>query len=179
MTTTKRTNCCKLTDVLEPPTPRARRATTALGFAACALPFFAHLPSARADSPSAEATAESRREQAKAQFEQGVTAYGERRYEDAVRAFQSADAIQPSAALSFNIALAFERLNNSLAALRWYRDYLRRSPLAANAAEVQARVVELAGQLAERGLQQLSVLSTPEGAAVRIDQQPAGVTPLT
>jgi tetratricopeptide (TPR) repeat protein len=158
---------------------RAPRATSALAFIACTLPFFTNLPSARADSPSAEATAEARRNEAKAKFEAGVGAYGEGRYEDAVRAFQSADALQPSAPLSFNIARAFERLNNTPAALRWYRDYLRRSPLAANVAEVQTRVTELAAKLAERGVQQLSVLSTPEGATVLIDQQPAGVTPLT
>jgi hypothetical protein len=108
-----------------------------------------------------------------------VTAFGQRRYEDAVRAFQKADAIQPSAALSFNIARAFERLADAPAALRWYRDYLRRAPQATNSAEVQARVSELAATLASRGVQQLSVLSTPEGATVLIDRQPAGVTPLT
>jgi hypothetical protein len=63
--------------------------------------------------------------------------------------------------------------------LRWYRDYLRRAPQATNAAEVQARVSELGAKLAQRGVQQLSVLSTPEGATVLIDSQPAGVTPLT
>jgi tetratricopeptide (TPR) repeat protein len=140
---------------------------------------FADLPSARADGPSAEATAEARRSEAKAKFQEGVTAFGERRYQDAVRAFQHADAIQPSAALSFNIARAFERLDDTRAALRWYRDYLRRDPQAANAAQVQVRVGELAAKLAQRGVQQLSVLSTPEGASVVIDQRPAGVTPLT
>lgn len=179
MDTTKRANCCKLTDVPERSRKRAQRAANALAFAASTLLFFDHLPSARADGPSAEASAEARRSEAKAKFQEGVTAFGERRYEDAVRAFQKADAIQPSAALSFNIARAFERLSDTPAALRWYRDYLRRSPQASNAAEVRARVAELAGKLAQRGVQQLSVLSTPEGAAVLIDQQPAGVTPLT
>jgi len=164
--------------VLEPTRKRAHR-TSALALVACALAQFVSLPSARADGPSAEATAEARREEAKTKFQEGVAAFSERRYEDAVRAFQKADAIQPSAALSFNIARAFERLNDTPAALRWYRDYLRRAPRATNASEVQARVSELSGQLAQRGVQQLTVLSTPEGAAVLIDQQPAGVAPLT
>lgn len=159
--------------------PRRAQRASALGLVTCALSLFADLPSARADGPSAEATAEARRSEAKAKFQEGVAAFGERRYQDAVRAFQQADAIQPSAALSFNIARAFERLDDTPAALRWYRDYLRRDPQAANAQEVLARVNELAAKLAQRGVQQLSVLSTPEGASVLIDRQPAGVTPLT
>jgi tetratricopeptide (TPR) repeat protein len=178
MDTTKRVNCCKLIDVLEQTSRRARRAST-LRLVAYALSLFAYLPGARADGPSAEATAEARRSEAKGKFQEGVAAFGERRYQDAVRAFQQADAIQPSAALSFNIARAFERLDDTPAALRWYRDYLRRDPQAANAAEVGARVNELAIKLVQRGVQQLSVLSTPEGASVLIDQRPAGLTPLT
>jgi hypothetical protein len=66
-----------------------------------------------------------------------------------------------------------------VAALRWYRDYLRRSPQAANAAEVRARVSELAATLAARGVQQITVLTTPEGAALTIDDRAAGPTPVT
>jgi tetratricopeptide (TPR) repeat protein len=134
---------------------------------------------AGADAPSAEAVAEARRNEAKTKFDEGVTAFREHRYADAVQAFQRADAIAPSAALSFNIGRSFERLGNASSALRWYRDYLRRSPQAANAKEVQSRVRELADSLAERGVQQISVLSTPDGAAVLIDDQPVGVTPIT
>lgn len=134
---------------------------------------------AHADLPSAEARAEARRSEAKGRFEQGVTAFREHRYPDAVRAFLEADALAPSAALSFNIALAFERLDNGSSALRWYRDYLRREPRAANGAQVKARVSELAAQLAARGVQQLSVLSSPEGATVFIDQRAVGSTPVT
>ncbi|HKY40998.1 MAG TPA: PEGA domain-containing protein [Polyangiaceae bacterium] len=134
---------------------------------------------ASADQPSAEAVAEARRNEAKARFDEGVAAFRERRYADAVQAFQRADAIAPSAALSFNIARAFERLDNPTAALRWYRDFLRRSPHATNVQEVQARISELAAKVAQRGVQQITVLSTPDGAAVLIDNQPVGSTPLT
>lgn len=134
---------------------------------------------ARADLPSAETSAEARRGEAKLRFDEGVKAFRERRYADAVQAFLKADALAPSAALSFNIARSFERLGNHSSALRWYRDYQRRSPQAANAAEVEARVTELAARLAEKGVQQLSILSTPDGAAVTIDNRPMGVTPIT
>jgi hypothetical protein len=134
---------------------------------------------AHAASPSAEAVAEARRSEARAKFEAGVSAFGERRYADAVQSFVEADALAPSAPLSFNIARAFERLDNPAAALRWYRDYLRRSPQAPNAAEVQARVGEHAATLAARGVQQITVLTTPDGAALTIDDQAAGPTPVT
>lgn len=132
-----------------------------------------------ADTPSAEAVAETRRGDAKQKFEAGVQAFGERRYQDAVRLFQQADAEEPSAALSFNIARAFERLNDPSAALRWYRDYLRRNPQATNLVQVQNRVLELAGALAARGVQQLTVLSAPTGAEVLVDNQLVGHTPAT
>lgn len=153
----------------------ARLAFTALalgGNAGRAMP-------ALADTPSAEAAADLRRGEAKRKFEAGVRAFGEQRYEEAVRAFQEADAIEPSAALSFNIARAFERLHDTSAALRWYRDYARRSPQATNLSQVQARITELAGALAARGVQQLSVLSTPPGADVLVDNQLVGHTPVT
>jgi tetratricopeptide (TPR) repeat protein len=135
--------------------------------------------SARAASPSAEAAAEARRGEAKSKFEAGVAAFGEHRYADAVQAFLQADALAPSAALSFNIARAFEHLNNPAAALRWYRDYLRRNPQATNLVEVQARVSEHAAELAARGVQQLTVLSTPDGAALSVDERAVGPTPIT
>jgi hypothetical protein len=179
MCTTSGANCCKLIDVAELPLRLRRRLPSALGAATFVALNFASVSSARADAPSSEAAAEARRSEAKARFDEGVNAYGEHRYRDAVRAFLQADAIAPSTALSFNIARAFEHLDDSTAALRWYRDYLRRSPKADNAAEVQGRVTALAAILAQRGVQQVSVFSTPAGASVQIDNQPRGVTPLS
>jgi tetratricopeptide (TPR) repeat protein len=132
-----------------------------------------------ADAPSAEGQAEARRMAAKEKFEQGVAAYKEQRYADAVKLFQEADAIAPSAPLSFNVARSFEKLDDTSGALRWYRDFLRRSPEASNAGEVRGKVKALASVLSQRGLQQLSVLSDPAGATVLIDDQNVGVTPVT
>lgn len=137
------------------------------------------IPPAWADTPSAEGVAAARRDNARAEFEAGVKAFSEERFADAVQAFQRADAIEPSAPLSFNIARAFERLNDTSSALRWYRDYLRRSPQASNAASVRARVAELASVLSKRGVQQVTVLSTPAGANVTLDRRVVGRTPLT
>jgi tetratricopeptide (TPR) repeat protein len=132
-----------------------------------------------ADTPSAEGAATARRSEARAKFDEGVKAFAEQRYADAVQAFQEADAIEPSAPLSFNIARSYEKLDDTSAALRWYRDYMRRNSAATNAAEVNARIAALADTLAKRGVQQLTVLSAPPGASVSVDQRIAGKTPLT
>ena len=119
------------------------------------------------------------RELAKARYEQGVEAYQSDRYADAVRLFLEADAISPSAALSYNIARAYEKLSDDAQTLRWYRNYLRLNPRANNATEVQGYVRTLSQALAKKGIQQLTVLSTPPGATVAIDGSPLGVTPLS
>jgi tetratricopeptide (TPR) repeat protein len=178
MCTTKRANCCKLIDVLVRFTRRPRRLSW-FGLAMVLALGSSGARPARADTPSAEAIADARLGEAKKKFEEGVRAYGERRYADAVTAFRQADAIEPSAALSFNIARAYERLDDASAALRWYRDYLRRNPQAANVTEVKARVDELALSLEARGVQQISVLAKPSGASVLIDDRVAGVAPFT
>lgn len=131
------------------------------------------------DTHSSEAAAETRREEARRQFQRGAELYRAEHYREAVAAFLEADRLAPSPALSFNIARAYERLNDVSGALRWYRDYLRRSPNAKNAAEVKTRIAVLAERLSQAGLQQLSVLSSPTGATVVIDGRAVGATPFT
>jgi tetratricopeptide (TPR) repeat protein len=106
-----------------------------------------------AETPSSEAEVESRRERAKLEFKRGSELFGAGQYQKAVTAFMAADRLAPSAALSFNIALAYEKLTDTSGALRWYRDYLRRSPRAPNAPTVQARINELSSKLSHSGLQ--------------------------
>jgi tetratricopeptide (TPR) repeat protein len=134
---------------------------------------------ALADPPSSEATVESRRELAKSKFQRGSELYEAGDYRQAVQAFMEADGLAPSAPLSFNIARAYERLNDTSGALRWYRDYLRRNPQAPNAVEVRARIAALSAKLAQTGVQQLSVVSMPVGATVVVDGRSVGVTPFT
>ncbi len=85
----------------------------------------------------------------------------------------------PSPTLSFNAALAYEKLKDSAGSLRFYREYLRQKPDAQDKATVQARIVEHEKRLKARGVQQVSILSIPEAATVIIDDQPVGVTPWT
>ncbi len=130
-------------------------------------------------APSEQAADDARRADAKARYEQGVDAYKNGHFKDAVDLFLAADRLSPSAPLSFNIARAYEKLGDDSGALRWYRDYLRRAPNAANANEVAANVTRFEARLAKKGVQQLTVLSTPSGATVSIDDANVGVTPGT
>ncbi|MEI9936497.1 MAG: PEGA domain-containing protein [Pseudomonadota bacterium] len=120
-----------------------------------------------------------RRTLAKAKYEEGVEAYRGARYADAVRLFLEADTLSPSAALSYDIARAYEKLADDAQTLRWYRNYLRLNPHAKNAAEVEGYVHSLSDALAKQGIQQLTVLTSPPGATVAIDGTPLGVSPLT
>lgn len=142
------------------------------------LPAPAWAADAPADGASSAAT-DSRRADAKTRYEQGAAAYAAGRYKDAVDLFLEADSLAPSAPLSFNIARAYEKLGDDSGALRWFRDYLRRAPDAANAKDVQAIVDKLETRLSQKGVQQLTVMSTPAGATVTIDGRPVGVTPWT
>ena len=125
------------------------------------------------------AESESRRADAKVRYEQGAAAYSAGRFKDAVDLFLEADRLAPSAPLSFNIARAYEKLGDDSGALRWYRDYLRRAPDAANAKEVRAAVDNLEDRLSRKGVQQLTIMSAPPGATVNVDGRPVGVTPWT
>ena len=129
--------------------------------------------------PSQQAADDARRAEARARYEAGVTAYGAGHFKDAIDLFLAADKLSPSAPLSFNIARAYEKIGDDSAALRWYRDYRRRSPNAQNAAEVDASIQRFEGRLKSKGVQQLTVISVPDGATVNIDDAAAGITPGT
>jgi tetratricopeptide (TPR) repeat protein len=136
----------------------------------------AHTTRAATGSESAQ---DERRASARARYQEGADAYSAGRYKDAVDLFLEADQLSPSAPLSFNVARAYEHIGDDAGALRWYRDYLRRAPTAENAADVKAIIAALAQTLAKKGVQQLTVLSSPVGATVTVDGTPVGVTPWT
>lgn len=117
--------------------------------------------------------------EAEARHAEGVAAYAAGRYKEAADQFLRADALVPSAAHSYNAALAHEKLLDSAGALRHYRDYLRRSPKARKAVEVRRRIAALEAELVKHGLRQLTVLSSPPGATVSVDELPVGVSPWT
>jgi tetratricopeptide (TPR) repeat protein len=133
---------------------------------------------ARAEPGKVDVATERERE-ARARYDAGVSAYQAGRFQQAISSFLVADELAPRAALAFNIARAYEKLDDSAQALRYYRDYLRREVSPVNMEGVRARITELEALLASRGVQQLTIRSEPSGAFVSIDGQPRGPTPWT
>lgn len=119
------------------------------------------------------------RKAAQAKYKKGVAAYSNGRFTEAIDLFRQADRLSPSAALSYNIARAYEKIGDGPSTLAWYRDYLRRSPKSDDAADVARSIDRLEAELAQKGVQQVTVLSTPNGATIVMDGQPVGVTPWT
>jgi hypothetical protein len=108
-----------------------------------------------------------------------VNSFARQRYRDAIDLFREADRLAPSAAFSFNVARCYDQLGDTPNALASYREYLRRARHPGDEAAVTRRIGRLEARLAAKGLQQVSVLSTPSGATVSIDRQPIGVSPWT
>ncbi len=131
-------------------------------------------PKLELEGPEAEA-----KERARVLFQQGVAAYREGKFYDAVAIFLQTQRVYPDTQLCFNVARAYENLGNSSAALRYYRDYLRQADRPSDGEEVRERVKKLEQQLAQRGVQQLSVISQPESATVLLDGKPVGIAPWT
>lgn len=128
--------------------------------------------SAQSSSPP-----QSRRELARAAYASGVEAYRAGRYREAADYFEKADQFLPSAAYSYNVALANDKIGDVGGALQAYRSYLKRRVGAPNAKDVLGRIEALEKKLAQQGLRQLSVSSEPSGALVSIDGAAVGVTP--
>lgn len=118
-------------------------------------------------------------ETARDRYRKGAAAYNEGRFKDAIDLFLDADKLAPSAALSFNIARAYDKLGDPSGALRWYRDYLRRAESPEDAEQVEAMIAGFEQRLVEKGVQQVTVFSEPSGSTVLIDDRPVGVTPWT
>src|SRR5450432_1764575 len=131
---------------------------------------------AKPDLGEPEAVAKDR---ARLLFEKGVSAYREGRYYDAADIFLENNRLYQDPKFSYNIGKAFEGMNNQPSALRYYREYLRRLPDAPDAREVEGHVQQLEQALSQKGVQQLTVVSTPDGSVLRLDGQAVGVTPWT
>lgn len=144
------------------PPPTAAGATTATSTTSLA-------PKVDLDGPEAEA-----KDRARVLFQQGVAAYRDGKYYEAVAIFLQTQRIYPDTQLCFNIARAYENLGNGSAALRYYRDYLRQADRPSDGDEVRERVRRLQEQLAQRGVQQLTVMSQPESATVLLDGKQIG-----
>jgi tetratricopeptide (TPR) repeat protein len=131
------------------------------------------------DASNAGNLDEAARNRARTLFDKGAQAYNESRYSQAAEYFLDAHRVYPAPQLLFNVAKAYDKLGMPSSAMAFYRDYLRHLPGAPDANEVGSRVRELEAVLAQRGVQQLTVLTTPARALVAVDATPVGVTPWT
>lgn len=138
----------------------------------------AHAQSPGAVGEEAGATEASAKERARALYERGAKAYSEGKYHEAAQQFLAAHDVFPTRELLFNVAKAFDRADSRSAALAYYRQYVRAEPGAVDD-EVKRRIEALSIALAERGLQQLSVIADPEDALVLLDGKPVGLAPWT
>lgn len=130
-------------------------------------------------TPALAPATQSNTEQSKLVYDQAVAAYEEHRYRDAIDLFQQADILRPNPAFSFNIGTAYEDMGDSAMALLHYRAYLRKLPKAFDREDVENRVRRLEGVLADKGLQQVTIISNPSEAMVILDGKPRGVSPWT
>ena len=112
-------------------------------------------------------------------YEQGEAAFSQGRFKDAIDLFLAADRLVQHPAFPYNIAVAYEEMGDVANALRWAREFLHRTPNAQNEAEVRERIAKYQARLVQKGVQQVTVRSTPVGATVVVDGRPVGVTPWT
>jgi tetratricopeptide (TPR) repeat protein len=145
--------------------------TMATGGAAYAKPF--------ADAASRLEAGGERERRANERYETGARAFQLGDYREAVKHFLAADELWPSAALSYNIGLAYDHLSDTTRALIFYRDYLARQPEGQSSELVAERIRELELTLMRKGVQQLTVRSDPAGAALWIEGRRVGMTPWT
>jgi tetratricopeptide (TPR) repeat protein len=118
-------------------------------------------------------------EEARNQHKAGVEAFAAGRYDEAISAFLTADALRPRAETAFNIAKAYEAKDDTSHALEYFREYLRRAPKANDRDATTKRIQKLSEKLAQTGVQQASFIVTPVGAAVMVDSEPVGAAPVT
>jgi len=123
-----------------------------------------------------EATPEAK-ELARKRYQEGAQAFSEGHFKDAIDLFLDADSLAPNPAFSYNIGLAYEELGDAPSALRWYRDYLRALPNAPDRVDIEPRIAAAEQRLRDRGVQQVTILSVPDGAAVVVDGRRVGISP--
>ncbi|MEJ7735245.1 MAG: PEGA domain-containing protein [Polyangiaceae bacterium] len=136
-------------------------------------------PSLAQPRPAPASASGSAIETARARYKEGALAFQQKRYKDAIDLFLEADRLASSPAFAFNVAIAYEAMGDTASTLRWLRTYLRRAPDAADRPAVEERIRSHEQKLAARGVQQVTLLSTPEGATVELDGRAVGVTPWT
>lgn len=105
-------------------------------------------------------------------YESGERAYTEGRYDEAIGFFERAHALDPQAALAFNLGQAYEKAGQLARAVQSFREYLRREPFASDAKEVEARIADLE----RRSTSSSAVTSAPPPEPAPKSNAPTAVT---
>jgi tetratricopeptide (TPR) repeat protein len=116
---------------------------------------------------------------AKEHFKAGRELYKKGQYQDAIGEFRKAYKAKPHPVMYFNIAQCYEKLGDVGNALSNYREYLHQLPDADDRPTVEATLQTLEAKLKETQVQPLIINTTPSGATVRLDGEPAGSTPIS
>lgn len=133
--------------------------TLALGLGSAA-----PLAAQEAFSTDATASQDSADREARALFDAGSVAFGEGRYESAIRHFENAYALSPRPGMLFNLATTYDRLHRETEALDHFRRYLEAIPNASNRDEAEARIRALEASAASA-----PATSPPVDAVARAD----------
>ncbi len=108
-------------------------------------------------------------------FGKGKAAYSVGNYEDAIRDWRQAYALDPKPLILFNIAQALERLGKLQEAVQSYQTYLDRAPADTDTySEVTAKLATLRQRLANTGV---LIEGALDGSQITVDGKGWGVTP--
>ena len=124
--------------------------------------------------------------QARERFQSGNEHYQAHRYREAVREFELAASLYPSAEISYNIALCYEQLQEYGAAIQYFQRYLSEKVDPPDRAQVEAKIADLQ-RLRELVRQQrrrrsgeglVRIVSTGPQPSIRIDARPTVAPPV-
>jgi len=123
---------------------------------------------------------------AREHFQDGMGHFEERRFRQAIREFELAGQLVPSADLWFNIARAHEELSEYERAVEYYRRYLRDRVDPPDRERIEAHIENLERRAEEQRLARrerpttgtLRISTTVEGADVVVDGRPIGTAPV-
>ncbi len=139
-----------------------------------------------AAGPLAEAAPSGNKKLAKKLFEKGELFYQQGDFPKALSYYKRAHKTLRHPAFIFNIAQCHRQLKHWTKALFFYRLFLSERPSAPNRVEVRRRIQDMAAKAAaqdalSKQVGRVSIITTPEGAAVRVDKfsgPAAGTTPV-
>jgi tetratricopeptide (TPR) repeat protein len=115
-------------------------------------------------------------DKARASFHQGVLLYNEGSFEAALAEFRKAYQLNPNYRLLYNIAQTYFDLHDYVSASKALTQYAQQGG-AEISAERRAQVRELNTKLEER-IAYLEITCNADGAEIRVDELPVGVSPL-